>query len=134
MRQRLAITIAILCSMVAAISLASVAESAEFTVDERSGLHYGCSAFFGAAADVMFYNTPSGFTPTQRVLAATVAGQIPGLFKETVMDAYIDYGDHAFNILGAFSGALAAEYLQSRVLGIVAVDGDRVLIGMGGRF
>lgn len=130
--QRFAIFL--ILTIVLNLSLASASQATEFTIDDRSSLHLGCSAAFGAAADAVFYNTSENSPIQERVLMATIFGQIPGLFKEVAIDGYFDYGDHVFNVLGALSGALLAEYTQSKILGIAYSDGDRLVVGIGGRF
>ncbi len=82
-----------------------------FTVDERSLLHVGASAAFGAGMDAALYTTRkhNGFTSGQRVTLATIGGSIPGLVKESILDGYFDYGDMTFNVAGALVGALASE-------------------------
>ncbi len=86
-------------------------DAAEFTVDERSLLHIGASAAFGAGLDAVLYTTreANGFTARQRVTLATIGGSIPGLVKESILDGYFDYGDMTFNVAGALVGALVSE-------------------------
>lgn len=130
--RRFAITI-IWLSLIA-LCVAELANAGDFTVDERSALHYSFSAAFGAGADVLVYNTSHGIDRGQRVFLSTVMGSMPGLVKEGMLDAHFDYGDMTFNVLGAFCGAIAADYVQSDMIGWIYGDGKRVFFGLGRRF
>lgn len=114
----------------------------DFTVDNRSQLHLFCSAPFGALADVLAYQGIYQFDRTDRLIFATVAGSIPGAYKEWLIDAWPDLGDMTFNVAGAFLGAWLAEEIQAklgpsahdRYLLTIAGDNNTIMLALHGRF
>ena len=97
-------------------------DASEFTVDERSLYHATISGGLGYAGGLLLktQQDKNQMTDKQIVMFAGSVALIPGLFKETVMDSHIDWGDMAFNCLsfpGAWLGVETGIWLQVRKSG-----------------
>lgn len=76
-------------------------------------LHAGISSLFGAAGETYLHYYTDLETPA-RVLFGTVAGSLPGLAKE-LTDSRFSGSDMAADLAGALLGALAANFVNSRL-------------------
>lgn len=82
-----------------AVLLGGFSFASEFTVDDRSMLHVGASAFITASCNAFVTSTQGKTTNAQRLFCASTAFGV-GLFKEYMVDAHPDYGDIFFNAVG----------------------------------
>jgi len=107
---------------------------AAFTVDSRSLLHLGYSGLFGSGVDTIAYHGIHQWDEGDRLLAATIIGSIPNTVKETMIDAYIDYGDLFMGPVGAFIGGYASEKINKKYFGkskyeiYVLIDKNSIMI------
>ena len=106
---------AILVTLVCILLVLTVvkANAAPFTVDERSGLHFGVSGaigFLGNSTLIGIQGEKMAYKdrwPRRAMIFA--ACNVPGLAKEFTMDAHADAGDLAFNVLGCAAGIAASD-------------------------
>jgi hypothetical protein len=87
--------------------LSTNAYAISFSADQRSAYHAGASAAIALpfATMLKYQQEDNGFSDVQIVAYSTAVALVPGLFKEFAMDAYPDYGDVAFDVLGGAIGA-----------------------------
>ena len=111
---KLAIGWTLIIGAIIILATALSCEAGEFTADERSVYHVGCSAAFGAAAHTIAYHEIAQFDAVDRVLFGGIVGALPGLIKETAMDGWFDAGDMTFNLVGSFGGALLSEWVNAK--------------------
>ena len=92
---------------------------AEFSVDGRSGLHVGMSALIGAGLDTFVVSIQEPEVREaqkwQRRAFIGAACLMPGLAKETMMDAEFDSGGMFFNVVGCVAGISIVEGLALSV-------------------
>ena len=80
--------------------------------------HFGISSIFGAAGEsILHYGTK--LKAAGRILLGTTLGSLPGLVKELIdsTEAGNNFSgsDMAYNIAGAFIGALVANFVNSAI-------------------
>ncbi len=82
-------------------------DAGEVTVDGRSLLHVGASGLISFPAAILLKKQQNinGMSNATIIAVAGSVAMVPGGFKETVIDAYIDWGDMGFNAIGAYGGA-----------------------------
>jgi hypothetical protein len=95
--------------IVLSIVLSAPAFASDFTVDERSILHFGASAGIAATADVLLYEN-GVVDPVKRKAIAGLTAFSVGFIKE-LTDDDIDMGDMAFNALGIGAGLMLGEWM-----------------------
>lgn len=76
-------------------------------------LHAGISSLFGVAGETYLHYHTDLEAPS-RVLLGTVVGSLPGLAKE-LADSRFSGSDMAADVAGAFLGALAANFVNTRL-------------------
>jgi hypothetical protein len=91
-----------------------------------TALHAGISSLFGAAGETYLHYHADLEAPG-RVLLGTFAGSLPGLAKE-LTDNRFSGSDMAADIAGAFLGALAANFVNSRLKVSVARQAHRTTV------
>lgn len=122
---KLAVLILVLCTLLV-IGLCSSARAAEFTVDDRSALHFGVSAGIGYVANSAMIAAQGDHQLSNRKYVAFGFCMTPGLAKEFVIDSEADYGDLAFNTLGCLVGVSLSETMW--------LSSDGRVISVMGRF
>lgn len=92
---------------------------AEFTIDQNSFLHAGISAGFGFTGAIILKDSQevNQLSDVEIMFLSVTAAQLPGLFKEFVMDEWADSGDLAFNAIGgaigSFVGVKTGNYIYA---------------------
>lgn len=94
---------------------------AEFTVDERSLLHFGASAGIGYTVNSFANLTDNKSSVSEKVAVFAICSS-PGLAKEFMIDSQADYGDLAFNTLGCLSGMVISDFMW------VSVGDDKLVL------
>ena len=96
------------------LSFLIVISPTAIAVDNTSVQHFGVSATFGYMAEnFLVQNTAMDIN--ERVLVATAMASLPGLVKE-LSDPVFDQEDMAFNVMGAFVGAMLGQYFNKYVV------------------
>jgi len=80
--------------------------------DSNSIKHYGFSALFGFASETIVHNEYTHLDDFDKIALGTAIGSVPGLFKE-LTDDHFSTSDMAFDIAGAFTGAIFSNYLNN---------------------
>lgn len=80
--------------------------------DSNSVKHYGFSAVFGFASEIIIHKNFTQLGDIEKVSYATILGSTPGLIKELTDDKFSNE-DMAFNFAGALTGALLSNYLNN---------------------
>lgn len=94
--------------------------------DKNFGLHFGLSAILGGVSESLIHHN-TDLEAKKRIIYGTAIGTFPGLVKE-ISDSNISETDMAGNVLGAFVGAIVANYINERLLMSINKQGDKTSV------
>lgn len=80
--------------------------------DTNSAKHFGISAALGFGSELVIHKNFSSLSDFEKITYGTILGSTPGLIKELNDDKFSNE-DLAFDIVGAFTGAVLSNYLNN---------------------
>jgi uncharacterized protein YfiM (DUF2279 family) len=96
-------------------------------------LHFGLSAVFGAGSETYLHHNTS-LSTTEKIIAGTAIGSIPGLMKEIYdenqEDNYFSSSDMIANVAGSFVGTVIAAYVNNKLMVNVSKQGEKTKISI----
>jgi hypothetical protein len=103
-----------------------------FSDDNNTGLHFGLSSIFGAAAET-FLHYKTDFETPGRIIGGTIIGSVPGFAKE-LSDNRFSGTDMAADVAGALIGSVIANYVNNKIQVDIEKDSRKIKVSLLYRF